>query len=231
MHNPLFSYPDDDEIPYLSWYKDIFSSVFVATNPFIKIPVFSVNASGDWIPDNVLKLAKQRGLKTAVSWQEIADLCGFPSIEHVNRALRLTGSKRISEEFLCVSDTEKMIKICRENNIFIPDEGRLSPLVELSLAGFLKALGQVTVVTAGHFGTSPQQMKSEAFLQPMSVSTPEIHTQDKSAYLSIYIDYHYLLVCQTKHSRSLANPSEYFEGFFADEKTSDLWGIGDLTRK
>lgn len=51
---------------------------------------------------------------------------------------------------------------------------------------------------------------------------------DGSVYICLYTDYHYFLVCQSDHNISVANPMDYFEGFFADENTNDLWGVGDL---
>lgn len=224
----MFSYPANDEDAYLSWYRDSFSSVFVATNPFLKVPDFPLDFQGDWIPDEVNTIAKQRGAETSVSWREISELCGFSSIAHVNRALRLTGSKRIGNDLACSSDTEKMLSICEDLHMFVPDEGRYSPLVQISLARFLKQLEHDEVVVSDHFGTSPRQMKSKEFLLPDGFAPSEIHTPDKSVYVSIYTDYHYFLVCQSKHSISVANPMDFFEGFFADESTNDLWGIGDL---
>ncbi len=180
------------------------------------------------MPDEVNTLAKQRGPETGVSWREISQLCGFPSIAHVNRALRLTGSKRIVNDLACSSDTKKMLSICKDRHLFVPDEGCYSPLVQIALARFVKRLGHDEVIVADHFGTSPRQMRSEDFLLPDGFVPPEIYALDQSAYLSIYTDYHYFLVCQSKRSISVANPMDYFEGFFADENTNDLWGVGDL---
>lgn len=202
--------------------------MFVATNPFLKIPDFPLNSHWEGIPDEVNTVAKQRGAATGVSWREISELCGFSSIAHVNRALRLTGSKRIVDDLACTSDTEKMLSVCKDRHFFVPDEGCYSPLVQIALARFLKKLGHDEVIVANHFGTSPRQMKSKDFLLPDCFALPEIHTQDRSAYLSIYTDYHYFLVCQSERSISVANPMDYFEGFFADENTNDLWGVGDL---
>ena len=224
----MFSYPASDQDSYLSWYRDGFSSVFVATNPFLKVPDFPLNAQGEWIPDEVNTIAKQRGAETGVSWQEISELCGFSSIAQVNRALRLTGSKRIADDLACSSDTEKMLSVCKDRHFLVPDEGCYSPLVQIAQVRFLRQLGQDEVIVADHFGTSPREMKPEDFLLPDGFAPPEIHTQDRSAYFSIYTDYHYFLVCQSERSISLANPMDYFEGFFADETTNDLWGVGDL---
>ena len=228
MTAPVFSYPHNDEDCYLSFYKEDFSSVFVATNPFLKIEGFSPNITSDWIPDEVSAIAKTRDNGIGVSWQEIAKLCGFSSIAQVNRALRRTGSARLLDELACPADTQKMLEACRRHNIFVPDEGFLSPLSELALAKFLEALGQDNVVVAQHFGTAPDALKSQEFLQPKLLSMPEIHTSDRSLFVSMYIDCHYFLICQSGVSRLTANPNEYFEGFFADEVTTDFWGIGSI---
>ncbi len=226
----MFSYPGDAEDQYLSWYSKDFSSVFVATNPFLRMPDFPLPPRGEWIPDAVSQAAKQRGMDVGVSWHKISELCGFSSIAYVNRALRLTGSKRISEEFACPSDTKKMLQLCDDNNIFVPDEGRYSSLAELSIAHFLMQLGHDEVIVADHFQTDSRQIKVETLLSPESFAPPQIQTLDRSVYLSIYIDYYYFLVCQTELSRSTVNPQDYFEGFFAEENTNDFWGIGDLSK-
>lgn len=227
MTEPVFSYPPRDEDTYLSWFRGSFSSVFVAINPFLKISDVPLNSDREWIPDKAKTIAKQRGVEARVSWEEIAELCGFPSIAHVNRALRLTGSRRISSGLACAPDTGKMLNVCKDRQVFIPDEGRYSPLVQIALTRFFKQLGQDEVIVAGYFGSDPRVMKSDEFSSPDGFAPPEIYTQDRSVYLSIYIDYHYFLVCQTEHSLSVANPADFFEGFFADENTNDLWGVGD----
>jgi hypothetical protein len=227
----FFSYPDNDCTPYLSWYRDDFSSVFVAANPFLKVPGFSSNNGDDWIPEEVYKVAKQQGITYGISWHQISELCDFPSLAHVNRALRGTGSKRISPELASPADTKKMLQICADNNIFITDEGRFSSLAELSVAYFLKQLGHDEVIVADHFGTFPRKMKTEAILSPDAFLPAETYAKDRTVYLTSYIDYHYFLVCQTEESKLAANPMDFFEGFFADENTNDLWGVGDLSNK
>ena len=228
-NQPIFTYPANDEDPYLGWYKDDFSSVFVATNPFRKVPEFPLNPQGEWVPTEVETFAKKRGHEIGVAWKEIADLCGIPSMSYVNGVLSLTGSKRIDKKFASPSDTAKMQRLCCKHNLFIPDEGCLSPLSELSMASFLKALEHDEVIVADHFGTSPRTMKSDEFLQPETFSTPEIHSDDRSIFVVIYTDYHYFLICQTEGSVLKANPADFFEGFFANDETNDFWGIGDLS--
>lgn len=228
LQETRFSYPRNDGDTYLSWYRNEFSSVFVATNPFIRVPDFSWTTPTDSISDEVLKSAKRQGEQSAVLWCEIAKMCKFSSIAQVNRALRLTGSKRILSKFASPQDTDLMLKICKEQNILLPDEGILGPSTELSIGRFLKKLGHDEVIVANSFGDAPRKLNSAEFLQPKPVDVSEMHAEDGSTYISVYTDYHYFLVCQTDESRSVANPRDYLEGFFADDRTSDFWGIGDL---
>lgn len=229
MTSHMFSYPPDDLNTYLSWYKNDFASVFVGTNSFFRNPDRSRT------PDELLKanadvdkMAKSQGAATAVSWQEVAELCGFDTIAHVNRALRLTGSQRIQADLSCPTDTKKLQKACDTQNIIMPYEGDYSPMTELTLERFFSRLGQDNVVVADHFGVSPRPMKTVDFRASDQFSPAEIHTNDGSLYVTMYIDYHYFLICQTAGSRSKANPADFFEGFFANDTTCDLWGIGDL---
>ena len=104
-----FQYPDRDDTPYREWFHGSFSSIFVATNDFLYVPEILPNKTEDWIPPDAYELAKQRGSQAAISWAAIAELCGFSSIAHVNRALRLTGSKRIHKDLACVAETQLLV--------------------------------------------------------------------------------------------------------------------------
>lgn len=220
----VFTYPENDEIPYLSHFKDDFETVFVVLPPFLKLNSTLPKEHENFVSDHVTASAKQIGHAAGVSWQLISELCGSSSIAQVNRALRLTGSKRIVAEFSCPKDTKKLLGICNENNLALPDEGYISPLQELSLACFLKTLGLDEVVAAGHFGGSLKVVKSSSFSQSYNSANPEIYAADHSLYVTNYFDYHYLFICQMPASRAKANPAEYFEGFFADEGTNDFLG-------
>lgn len=224
-----FDYADDDDTPYRRWFGKDFASVFVALNPFLRMPGFEPAKNGDGMPDAVEAAAKRCGPDCGVSWAEIAELCGFASIRHVNRALRLTGSKRISEEFASPEDTEKMRRICAERSIYMPAEGRPSPLMELALGQFMQALGHKEVLAAGHFGHGPQLWPVTDLLDRDNWGRfVELCATDRSVYCGIYIDYHYYLICQTEAGLARARPEDFFEGFYADEETNDFWGVGRL---
>ncbi|WP_366663074.1 hypothetical protein [Leisingera sp. JC11] len=171
-----------------------------------------------------------QGPSCGVSWQEIADLCGFPSIRHVNRTIRLTGSRRLSPEFACPGDTERMLEVCTSRSIYPPDEGRASPLLELAMGTFLRELGHDYVTAAGHFGVSRSSLLARDLLdRQQECDWVELWPEDKSLYCTIYIDYHYYLICQTSGSWQQARPEDYFEGFYAGAETCDFWGVGDFT--
>lgn len=222
-----FSYPDEDETPYRSWFAKDFASVFVALNPFLCMPGFEPAKNGDWMSDAVAVAAKRCGPDCGVSWAEIAEICGFPSIRHVNRALGLTGSKRISDELASPEDTAKMWRICAERSIYLPDEGEPSPLMELALGQFMQALGHKEVLAAGHFGHGPRLRPVADLLNwDKEQEFVEFCATDRSLYCTIYTDYHYYLICQTEAGLERARPEDFFEGFYAEEETNDFWGVG-----
>ena len=43
------------------------------------------------------------------------------------------------------------------------------------------------------------------------------------------MDYHYFLICQSDESLNQAKPQDYFEGFYANARTNDFWGVGDFS--
>ncbi|WP_157891223.1 hypothetical protein [Phaeobacter porticola] len=228
MAQSPFSYPGDDDTPYLQHFDGKFTSVFVALNPFLKLPDHPPWQNGEWQPDSTVLAAKLKGASCGVSWAEIALLCDFSSPSQVNRALRLTGSKRISAKYANPGDTARMLEICATQNIHLPDEGCSSPLLELSMGSFAQALGQDRLISAGHFGSSPNKIQALDLLDKQQ-GCIELWSVDRSLYCAINIDYHYHLICQTDESLRLAKPEDYFEGFYADTTTNDFWGIGDFS--
>jgi len=227
--NPMGFYPDHDETPYLSWYNGQFSSTFVALNPFLNIPAFQAPPyDGPYISERANITAKKRGHESGVSWDHVAKLCGFSSIAHVNRALRMTGSARILEKFANPKDTALLLKCCAEQNLFLPDEGVLSPLAELSLERLFTALGHDHIMMCDYFERSTIRYSTSRLAHPSFSAGQQIHADDNSIAVCVYPDYHYFLVSQTDASRAKANPADYLEGFFADETTNDFWGIGTL---
>ncbi|MCP4409896.1 MAG: hypothetical protein GY807_19560 [Gammaproteobacteria bacterium] len=225
-----FAYPEGDETPYLRWFDGQFQPVFVAFNPSLRVPGFAPSDFGEPVPEEYEIDAKRCGAKCGVSRSDIAKLCGFPSIRYVNKALRLTGSRRIAPEYADPESTSKLLSLCKEKGILLPDEGYASPLLELSMGRFLSTLGHSKVVTASHFGVDPCLIQSGALSgDSENVALVELCSEDFSLYVTIYIDYHYHLICQTDAGLKSARPEDFFEGFYADADTNDFWGIGDLS--
>jgi hypothetical protein len=178
--------------------------------------------------DEFWEAAWSIGLDAEVRWSEVCELCGFASPKRVNRALRLTGSKRIAPELADPLDTERLIERCDANSISLPEEGHASPSLCIRISRFLEALGHTEVLRANHFGFRPELEPVASLRQPGTWMVACLHTVDSSAHLEFYTDYHYVLIAQTEQSLARADPSKYFEGFFADDETTDFWGIGPM---
>ena len=222
------NYPGEDDVPYRKHFTPRFQSVFVAFNPFIRVPGFSMQNHQGFFGDGFLEAAWSIGLDGEVRWSEVCELCGFASPKQVNRALRLTGSKRIKLELASPSDTKRLEERCEANTISLPEEGHASPSLCIRISHFLEALGHSEVWNAMHFGFHPDLRAVALFRGSDCGSIACIHTPDSSAHLEFYPDYHYMLVAQTAQSLARARPSDHFEGFFADENTTDYWGIGPM---
>lgn len=227
-------YPDDDEVPYLEYFSKEYSEVFVALNPFFQVPGYQREFAEktEWIPEEVEIAVRQAGLACGVSWREVAMICGFPSVRHVNRALRSTGSARITAEFANPDETRTLLRFSREREIILPDEGYFSPVLEMQTGLFLAALGHEKVLEFPHFlPTQPSEIDVSDLVDQERVlprSLSNIYAMDGSVFMTMYTDYHHVLVCQTGKSKSSVDPSAYFEGFQAGPATSDMWGVGNL---
>lgn len=231
MPIPSYSYPPRDEVPYLDWFGPHFQSVFVALNPFIKIHGGEPFQNGNWTPPAIVARAKRSGKECAVTWAEVATLCGFETIAVVNQALRLTGSKRIAPEHASVKSTELLLKHCREGHLYPPDEGRPSSPFECFFSDFATAAGQHTVLAGDGHPARREQLPIPNLADPEQINEfSEFAALDGSFYAAIYTDYHYWLVCQTAGSLSKARPEAFFEGFYANAATNDFWGIGNDKR-
>lgn len=230
IYRPPFSYPSEDDTAYLDHFAGRFSSVFIALNPFLRLPGHPAYKNGDPVPDSAIQDALKLGPSCGVSWQEIAEFCGFASIHQVNRALRLTGSKRISTRYASQHETDHMLGVCAARSIYPPDEGCSSSLLELAMGAFAQSAGHDSLISAGHFGSFREELQVATLLDRQSEhGCVELWAEDKSLYCAIYIDYHYFLICQSDESLKQAKPHDYFEGFYADARTNDFWGVGDFS--
>lgn len=222
------SYPSDDNVPYLAHFAPNFSHVFVAYNPFVRVDGYSHPDDRIYLTDEVRTAAKLQGASSRVSWADVSKLSGLPSPRHVNRALRLTGSRRIKPELASEKDTHKLLECCQRHNISLPDEGRFSPSLVIAIERFLRSLGQDKMLRARHFGFDPSEIETQSLLDVAVNCPPEIYALDGTLYISIWTDHQYGLVCQSYASRQRSSPVDFFEGFEADSSTTDCWGIGRL---
>jgi len=220
------SYPPRDDLPYLDWASPDFSSVFIAFNPFIHMPDAPPPAQGRWLAEDLQRRAKAMGPSCAVTWNEMARRCGFGAVAEVNQALRGAGSGRLAPRYASRQRTASLLARCEAARVHPPDEGTLSPLLELSMGSFLKVLGLGKVVGGDGFASLREATSPEQLLDP---DTPcgfrDFGAEDGSLFVTLYTDYHYVLICQTEASLKAARPDCVFEGFYADAATSDLWGL------
>lgn len=221
------SYPSDDDVPYLAHFAPNFSRVFVVFNPFVRVDGYSHQDDRTYLTDEVWTAAKLQGASSGVSWAEIGKLSGLPSPRHINRALRLTGSRRIKPELASEKDTSRLLECCRRHDMSLPDEGCFSPPLAIAIERFLRSLGHDKVLGTRGFGVDPWEIEVRSLLD-MEVCPQEIYIPDGTLYISIWTDHHYGLVCQSDASRQRSSPAHFFEGFEADASTTDFWGIGPV---
>lgn len=174
-------YPSSDEVSYLEWFRPNYTSVFIALNPFLRLAGGPPLSHGTWIPEEVTRTTKIIGSSSGVTWVEMAQLCEFDSIIHVNQALGKTWSQRLADKYASQNRTDLLLQHCKANSIYPPDEGCPSPLFELSTGMFLKALGHEVVTLGDGFGQSPERIAPDQLLDTEKVTEfGEIFTDDRS---------------------------------------------------
>ncbi len=188
MKNLPVCYPLDDTIPYLAHFAPTFSHVFVAFNPFLRAGKCGHQWDPECLPGDLWAAARRQGFTSAagVSWAEVGLLSGLELPKRVNRALRLTGSKRIVSSLASSEDTQKLLQCCKINNICVPSEGEYSPALVLAIERFLSSLGHEKVVGARHFGIDPAEVEVRTLLEVVGASRPELHALDE-LYLHNYV--------------------------------------------
>lgn len=217
-------YPYDPEVPYLEHFKDEFSKVFIAFNPFFRTEEYERQDVYETTSKQTVINAKSIGLSSGVSWKEIANICKFSSSRFVNHALRLTQpSYGLDPRLDDYSTYRSILRMCQYHEIYIPEEGCISPPMEIAIANFLNSAGYSHVFEDDFYGYKPTAIKVSDLLNPTFSTKTLIYSEDEQIRIMINDDLFHILVCQTESSFEKINPANYFEGIQADTSTTENW--------
>jgi len=255
--DPRITEPYDK--PFLTWYDGIFESVFIALHPFVRIegiepesaprPVLVIDRAE--LPERLTldsinkvseqykhqfsidlpalqRMEKSRGVR--VSWEEIRKACGFDTIAQVNRAL-LTTILALSEKYQNADDAEHLQAFCNANQIFLPTEDIVPPILEKSVCIFLKRIGCEELIVSDDFNHHiVSRLRTELDTEnPWVLSDAlgfrfnKIYPSDQSFLVLVPWDNFYTTICGRRSTLVAAKVEELFDGFWCDANTSSDW--------
>lgn len=248
------------DAPFLTWYDGIFEAVFIALHPFVKIdgidpaaaprPVLVVDRSsvlderltmdvvnkvseeyGEQFPIDLPELQNmEKKIGTPVSWEDIKVACGFDSIRQIDTAL-LTTIMAIKQEYGSVDDAQHLQAYCFANQIFLPTEDTIPPVLESKMCSFLEGLDCENVLIADEFNDNVVSRKcadldietSWAHSNSIGFRFNKLYAEDHSFLVIVPWDNFYTVICGSRRALEAARVEELFEGFWCDASTRPDW--------
>lgn len=255
----IFGPPDDE--PMLAWYNGAYSHAFVALHPFYTVEGLdpaschygTVVISRDQVPrgadvlqwaeaeaeaeqvgkelgtDAVDEAAKCFGQR--VRWRTICNEAGFADHRDLDRALR-THIQGLRHDLCDPEAAERLVAYCRERNIFLPTEGTIQPVLEVSFVELFKRAGLSEFVIADEFGDDERLVGVGALAadgtqrswQTSPVPRPKrLYAPDRSLLAWVHWDSFFTVIFGTSERLAGVGLGELFEGFWCSPETTVSW--------
>lgn len=227
------------ETPLLTWWKGIYDHVFVALHPFWRVdPAHGPECR---FPDP--NLDRKDSCK---AWRDYlfalkihAEPVAWRSIHHavapeeprekVFRTIFLETSGGYKAHLLDKGLSKRIATYCDTRNIFWPWEDEMPPHIEPTVGKFLEAAGERSVTVWNEFRDYSETVDVSVFAEGKpAFSLPDgvlkngvwaISTPSKSLLMVWQFDGAHVLVAMTDEALQQVRPEDFFEGWYADEKT------------
>lgn len=256
--------PPEDEA-MLQWYHGAFDQGFIALHPFFTVDGLdpavcehgTLVVARSQIPDgvglveymdqssamrrqgkelfsgSVSAVARQFG--RAVAWREIAAALGVADHCALDRALR-TNIMGLRRDLADHAAARALTAHCAREQIFLPTEGVIQPLMERPLVAMLKRAGLNEIIVTDEFG-------DEELLLPVAAldgdepwesrddmpkwGVRRIIAPDRSLLIWVHWDSFYAAIFGTSARLAAARPEDEFEGFRCSQATTTYWLLED----
>ncbi|PTW58790.1 hypothetical protein C8N35_10994 [Breoghania corrubedonensis] len=238
-------YPGLD-IPLLEWWDGIYDHVFVAFQPFYWLASETdgsrVSRRFDEETEQIdrtgydAEKAKARGVP--ISWEDmrvaIAPECCMHSFYMAGWLLAALGMVRPTERSEIVRGLQvKISDYCELKDLYFPTDDNMSPVLEPVIFKFLSQLEKPEIEIYDEF-------RHNVFNEPLSVFAPAappyylpeaitgtrpyaIHLPDPGVLMTWEFDSCDIKIAMTDRAWRMAQPEEYFEGFYADSEIYSDW--------
>lgn len=214
--------PGDGSI--LAYYAGVFDSAYVSLNPFIR----PISIDPDvFSPAAYPSRRKLRETCAAVSWQEIVNKTGLPSIAAVDIGLR-TMIFGLNRKYENKDFSDRIIGLCESDGIIPPPEGEHSDLLHNEVLGIFQDLGHEWVWVGDEFCSERkihwiEDLKAEE--EPTIRGHCNVFSPDKSMLWTVHWDSHFSLLCSNRSNLDRVNVADRLEGFFCSPRTEMYWSV------
>jgi hypothetical protein len=216
-----------DDIPILKFYKNLFNSVFVSLNPFLRIKETSKFTTDDFWNDEIENEEKTKVIENTnpIKWSEILVLSKLENINQIDIALR-TGILGLKKEFENKDYLKELNRILEQNNMLSPSEGCIEEIQQNGILNAIAKLGYSTICIGTEFGDLIETRNiSELIDSGTSIYGKNLYTEDKNILISVHWDSFQTYICSTKQNVERIVKEANLEGFYCGEKTEIYWSL------
>ncbi len=214
------SCPYDEKV--LSYYEGQFEAVYVVLSPFIRPRSISLDRFNpeSWPSKQDLVAGSE-----PVTWKQILSMVSLKSIAEIDIGLRSSISglnkKYANEDF-----AECLHLIAESEQLILPSEGDISPLVENRMYEALKRIGEQWLWVGDEFCTERKLFWIDDLIDGDEIPAHGcVFTPDKSILVTTHWDSHFSFLCSSKSKIERILEHEPFEGFYCAEETEVFWSV------
>lgn len=208
----------------LDFYRSHFESVYIMLHPFLLLKSMPIERfeRDDW-PS---KIEINEGCNP-LSWKDVLEKIDLNSISEIDIGLRsIIGG--LNKKFRNDVFVKSILKLAKEN-IILPSEGDLAPLIENRLFGSLKTLGFHWFWLGDELGTERKLCSVEEIIEGDKIlAHGNTFSHDHKVLITTHWDSHFSLLCSSKNVIDNVLKLENFEGFYATEKTEMYWSVREI---
>ena len=209
----------------LDFYLGIFESVYVLLYPFLRPKNVEAN---NWPPSgwpSGMKVVKEC---EAVSWAQMLALTKLHSLSDLEVGF-LTAISSLRQEFEDKALAKVVTGVYEKENLLYPEQGHLSPLIELRLLEALRSLGSKSLWVGDEFGDTREEYSIDELMALDKVPWRGVlFTGDHSLLVSTHWSNHYSFLCSDRSTIEQILKVDEFEGFFCNERTDSECSLREI---
>ncbi|WP_342630607.1 DUF2711 family protein [Marinobacter alkaliphilus] len=216
------SCPYDEKI--LPFYDGQFDCVYVLLHPFFKptnIGIERFCPSGWPSKHEIIDGCRP------VSWHEVLELTGLKTLSDLDIGLR-TSIGGLNKNLANKAISDKLAEL-EDQNIILPQEGELPPLLENRILNAIKELGHNWLWVGDEFGTERKLHWIDDLIEKDEIPSHGcIFTHDHGLLVTTHWDSHCSFLCSSREAIERLLSSQPFEGFYCTPETEVYWGVHEI---